>query len=127
MHGGDAGFPPAPRSRSSGEREQPSRVFPVRVDDRLAVGARLLEPVGGKLRADLLQAVLERGARRLHLHALGGDLLEVPLGLVFPTFQPCASATFAILTIASCAGLSRASNAALLMIVRLYGIHAFAS
>src|SRR5258705_9652625 len=56
--------------------------LPVGVDDGLAVGIRLLEPVLGQLSADLLQAVLELRSRRHDLHALRLELLDVPFGLL---------------------------------------------
>src|SRR5215208_3790674 len=66
------------------ERGSKSSHLLVRFDDRLSVGAGLLQPIGGDLLADLLEAGGERGARRLHLHALGLELVEVPLRLVLP-------------------------------------------
>src|SRR5205085_12080879 len=56
----------------------------IRVHHRLAVGAGLLEPIGGELLADLLEAGGERGGGRLHLHALGLELLEIPVRLLLP-------------------------------------------
>src|SRR3954462_8553013 len=56
----------------------------VRVDHRLSFGAGALQPVGGELLADLLEALFQCLARLQHLHALLGDLLVVPLGLALP-------------------------------------------
>src|SRR5437879_4548753 len=53
----------------------------IRVHDRLPFGAGALQPIGGQLLADLLEAVFQCLARLQHLHALFGDLLVVPLGL----------------------------------------------
>src|SRR5204863_8593804 len=56
----------------------------IRVDHRLPFGAGALEPVGGELLTDLLEAVFQDLARLEHLHALLGDLVVVPLGLALP-------------------------------------------
>src|SRR5258708_69616 len=56
----------------------------IRVHHRLPFGAGALEPVGGELIADLLEAVFQCLARLQHLHTLLGDLLVIPLGLALP-------------------------------------------
>src|SRR5436190_12537708 len=56
----------------------------IRLDNRLPFRAGALEPVGGELVADLLEAIFQGLARLQHLHAFFGDLLVVPLGLALP-------------------------------------------
>src|ERR1043166_5728345 len=71
---------PLPLAGEGGERSEPGKGpelhLLVRVDDRLPVGADLLQPIGGQSFADLLEAARERIARGLYLHALGLELVR---------------------------------------------------
>src|SRR4051794_2707454 len=58
--------------------------LPIRLHHGLPFGAGALQPIGGELLADLLEARFQRRARLQHLHALLGDLLVIPLGLAVP-------------------------------------------
>src|SRR5919201_5199314 len=54
----------------------------VGIQHRLALGASPLEPVRGQLLPNLLETVPELWPRRLHLHSLGPELVDVPQRLL---------------------------------------------
>lgn len=96
-------------------------------DDRLALGAGALRPRGRQVLAELLEAGGEIGRRRLHLHALGLELLDVPGRLLLGDLQPRASAAFAAASTASCWSFGSASKMPLFTNVTFFGIHAWQS
>src|SRR6266567_9003156 len=75
---------PLPQAGEGKARAQQASHLLIGIHDRLPVGAGLLEPVGGELLADLLEAGGKGIARRQHLHALGLELVEVPIAFGLP-------------------------------------------